>query len=361
MAATGYASVGLPPEEPESPSALPIAAAPTVAAADAEEAAWLAERARLAMSRAREPSASPSPTPSEASETAAPTPEAEPTAEESQIRKISYRPGPSIHTAAVLALIVEHFPADQIGNAMAVARCESGHSNAIGAANANGTRDWGIFQLNDGGTLQGALRRIGVSFDTTVDAQQLALDAETNVRAARDIYDSRGWAPWVCAQKTGIVASLYTRTSGPMDGRYDERGLVGTVDLARTLPDYDATLPTPEVPQPTPTAAATPSPTASQTPSPSASATQSPTPTGPSTGSPTPTPTESSTQSPSPTTASPTPTADSTPTSGSTSTSSATATPTTSASPSPATNSTATPESMPTKESATPAPAEATQ
>jgi hypothetical protein len=293
MAATAHASVGLPTDTQKTVPAVAVVM-PSVTA-DAEDAAWFAERAHLAMTRALTPETAPEPAVTPATAPAAPpppTPAAEPPAASAPTRTISYRPGPSIHTEAVLALVVEHFPADQIGNAMAVSRCESGHSNAIGALNSNGTRDWGVFQLNDGGTLQAALQRIGVAYASTAEAQRLALDAETNIRAARSIYDSRGWAPWVCAHKTGIVAALYTRTPGPMDGRYDERGLIGTVDLARTSPDSGATLPTPTLPTPTKPAVASPTP-ASKPPSPSPSAAQPPKPAASPTGSPTPSPTGS--------------------------------------------------------------------
>ena len=188
----------------------------------------------------------------------------------------------TVGTTDVLALVRQYFPAGQIGNAMAVSRCESGHSNAIGAMNRNGTRDWGVFQLNDGGTLQGALRRIGVPFASTEEAQQLALDAEINVRAARVIYDSRGWAPWVCAYKVGIVASLYSSTPGPMAGRYDERGLSS---IAFVAPDL-----TTDEPEPTPVVVPTPTPAPKPTP-PTPTPTPAPKPTPPTpTPSPTPTP-----------------------------------------------------------------------
>ena len=196
---------------------------------------------------------------------AAPTPEPAPAIAQAVA---TIAPSSQINTAGVLALVQRYFPAAEIGNAMAVSRCESGHSNAIGALNSNGTRDWGVFQLNDGGTLQGALRRIGVAFGSTAEAQQLALDAETNVRAARVIWANRGWAPWVCAYKTGVVASLYSRTPGPMAGKYDERGLVGAVDLTRTQPASGTPMPAPALPASTPTApaAAPPTPTATTTP-----------------------------------------------------------------------------------------------
>ena len=269
------------------------------------------------------------------------------------------QPTSSVGTGEVLALVRRYFPADQVGNAMAVARCESGHSNAIGATNSNGTTDWGVFQLNDGGTLQGALRRIGAPFTSIAEAQQLALDAETNVRAARTIYDSRGWAPWVCAYKTGIVASLYSNTPGPMAGRYDERGLVGEVDLTRTVPDAAAAIPTPAAPapalsptkpqpsvSPTPTADPGASPTTTPTPSqPPATATPSTAP--PSSATATPSTPPSATQSP---TESASPTATGTPQESATPSGSAepSATPTTtdtaSATASPSTSQTATAE-----------------
>ncbi|MCH9815908.1 MAG: hypothetical protein K0U64_05565 [Actinomycetia bacterium] len=124
----------------------------------------------------------------------------------------------------IQALVKKHFPASQLGNAMAVAACESGHSDAVGAVNNDGTVDWGVFQLNDGGTLQGSLSAIGVSYGSKAQAQKIALDTETNVKAAASIYASRGWAPWVCAYKIRIVASLYGNSPGPMNGKFDDWG-----------------------------------------------------------------------------------------------------------------------------------------
>jgi hypothetical protein len=132
--------------------------------------------------------------------------------------------GASTSTAEVLQLVRKVFPADQVGNAMAVSRCESGHANRVSKPNANGSRDFGVFQVNDGGTLQAALRSIGVRFTDISDARAKALDPAINVRMARAIWDSRGWQPWVCAAKLKIVAGLYQRTPGPMDGKYDDYG-----------------------------------------------------------------------------------------------------------------------------------------
>ena len=125
----------------------------------------------------------------------------------------------------IQSLVKKHFPDSQIGNAMAVAACESGHSDAIGATNSDGTTDWGAFQLNDGGTLQGSLSAIGVGFESKEKAQKLALNTSINVRAAASIYASRGWGPWVCAYKIGIVSSLYGNGKGPMYGKFNDMGV----------------------------------------------------------------------------------------------------------------------------------------
>lgn len=132
--------------------------------------------------------------------------------------------GAATSSAAVLKLVRQYFPASEVGNAMAVARCESGHANRVGPPNANGSRDFGVFQINDGGTLQAALRGIGAKAASISDARKKALNSKLNVQMARAIWGARGWQPWVCASKLKIVAGLYQRTPGPMDGKYDEYG-----------------------------------------------------------------------------------------------------------------------------------------
>ncbi|MGV1003451.1 MAG: hypothetical protein ACOYEV_01540 [Candidatus Nanopelagicales bacterium] len=135
--------------------------------------------------------------------------------------------GASTNTAAVLAMIRKYFPAGEVGNAMAIAGCESGRKNAVGALNSNGTRDYGIFQLNDGGTLQAALRRIGEPYNDISEARSKALESELNVRMARVLWDSRGWQPWVCAAKMKVVSGLYESTPGSMYGKYNDLGEAG--------------------------------------------------------------------------------------------------------------------------------------
>ena len=132
--------------------------------------------------------------------------------------------GGSTSTAEVLSLVQASFPADEVGNAMAVSRCESGHANRVSKANTNGSRDFGVFQINDGGTLQAALRKLGVKFTDLSDARTKALDPAVNVKMARAIWDARGWQPWTCAGKLKIVSGLYQRGHGSMYGKYDEYG-----------------------------------------------------------------------------------------------------------------------------------------
>ena len=132
--------------------------------------------------------------------------------------------GGATSSAEVLNLVRANFPAGQVGNAMAVSRCESGHANRVSKPNTNGSRDFGVFQINDAGTLQAALRAVGVSFSSITDARKKALNPAVNVRMARAIWDSRGWQPWTCAAKLKIVSGLYKKSPGQMAGKYDDYG-----------------------------------------------------------------------------------------------------------------------------------------
>lgn len=58
--------------------------------------------------------------------------------------------------------------------------------NVVNDKNTNGTNDWGLFQLNDGGTLQYAGGTPGTS----------ALKPKWNVRAAARLITDVGWGPW---------------------------------------------------------------------------------------------------------------------------------------------------------------------
>ena len=196
---------------------------------------------------------------------------------------------------SVLAVVRRYFPASQVGNAMAVVDCESSQQWwQRGPVNRNGTRDWGLFQFNDGGTLQGTLTAIGVRYTSLRQAQALALNPDINARMAIHLYRDRGWSPWVCAYTQGIVAALWSNEPGPMAGRYD----VGGDPLPLTPPSA--------TPAPTPTTSRRPAPR--PTPSPTVPRRPSPAPTTPS---PTPAP-SSPLPEPGPSTPSPDTTAAST-------------------------------------------------
>jgi hypothetical protein len=91
-------------------------------------------------------------------------------------------------------VIMNVFPAELRAEALRVAMCESSMITHAKSTNRNGSHDWGLFQLNDGGTLQ----RLGGTIG-------LAKDAEWNAKAAYRLYQDRGWQPWVCAKKLNIL------------------------------------------------------------------------------------------------------------------------------------------------------------
>ncbi len=102
------------------------------------------------------------------------------------------RPTPA--QRAGLSAVLRAFPEDERRDAVRVAWCESRLDPAAVGHNGNGTSDVGLFQFNDGGTLQHYL-------GTTARA----LDAETSARAARTYVAERGWRPWTCGRIVGAV------------------------------------------------------------------------------------------------------------------------------------------------------------
>lgn len=146
-----------------------------------------------------------------------------PRADSGQVSAVASTAVPS--QTRILKLVKRSFPADEVGNAMAVAQCESGQGNLVGSTNTDGTTDFGVFQLNDGGTLQGSLGLINYRFGTKTEAQNAALREEVNVPAAAALWRARGgWGPWVCASKLQIVDSLYSNKRGPAYGAFTAVG-----------------------------------------------------------------------------------------------------------------------------------------
>ena len=70
-----------------------------------------------------------------------------------------------------------------------VAFCESSNRpGIISKPNTNGTRDWGLMQINDGAWKQAFYNR-----------WDKVLELEINVELAYHIWKLYGWSPWTCA------------------------------------------------------------------------------------------------------------------------------------------------------------------
>lgn len=88
-------------------------------------------------------------------------------------------------------LVSRYFPANQVDNALRIIQAESGgNASIISPVNRNGTRDVGLFQINDVHGLSTAARQ----------------DPETNVRFAAQLFARSGWQPWSTAPKLGLAA-----------------------------------------------------------------------------------------------------------------------------------------------------------
>ncbi|HVK25324.1 MAG TPA: peptidoglycan-binding protein [Actinokineospora sp.] len=95
--------------------------------------------------------------------------------------------------ATVAAAIRAVFPDSIEDKAIRVATCESGLNAIAININTNGTRDYGVFQFNAGGTLQAYLAGA-----TTAEKIDNALHHTANIQAAYRLYQDRGWQPWAC-------------------------------------------------------------------------------------------------------------------------------------------------------------------
>ncbi|RJK98015.1 transglycosylase SLT domain-containing protein [Vallicoccus soli] len=95
---------------------------------------------------------------------------------------------------AGLSAVLAHFPRAQRRDAVRVAWCESRLDPAAVGRNRDGTSDVGLFQFNDGGTLQ-----------HYVGSTARALDPDASARAARAYVRERGWRPWTCGEIVGAV------------------------------------------------------------------------------------------------------------------------------------------------------------
>ena len=133
---------------------------------------------------------------------------------------------------AVAEIIIRNFPPEQQDNALRIAACESSlNPTATSPPNSNDTTDYGLFQFNDGGTLQTYLRATGEDESNIARA----LDPEWSARAAFLLWEDRGWQPWSCSllPKTQIVNCETWRgcPSPAPQGPGDTSTLYATVDV----------------------------------------------------------------------------------------------------------------------------------
>lgn len=95
---------------------------------------------------------------------------------------------PAAADRAALEQLVDATFGPAAAHARRIVACESSWNPGAKHRNRNGTTDYGLFQLNDGGTLQS----LGLT-------RAEALDPVANVRAAHRLYLRRGWEPWACS------------------------------------------------------------------------------------------------------------------------------------------------------------------
>ena len=106
----------------------------------------------------------------------------------------TYEPVPSATADHVISLIKSIFPPAAWHDAEVVAWCESKFNPADMGFDSNGTHDRGVFQLNDGGTEQYLLGRLGLDPNNLA----LAFNPVLNIRAAAVLYARDGWSQWSC-------------------------------------------------------------------------------------------------------------------------------------------------------------------
>jgi hypothetical protein len=110
--------------------------------------------------------------------------------ERSQVRVASSVSAPVVQSAPadIRALVAKYFPANQVENALAVARCESGlRPNALNNNPATGDYSVGLFQINLFGSLANSR-----------PSEAWLKNAENNISYAAKMYRGAGWGPWSC-------------------------------------------------------------------------------------------------------------------------------------------------------------------
>ena len=94
-------------------------------------------------------------------------------------------------------LFTKYFPQEEVNNAQNVAMGESTFNPQAIHVNENGTKDYGLFQINEIHA-PAIFKQFGYSMEDL-------LDPEKNVQIASWLFQQRGWQPWVAARTLGLV------------------------------------------------------------------------------------------------------------------------------------------------------------
>lgn len=104
---------------------------------------------------------------------------------------------PDIPKHGFESLIKKYFPQTEFNNAQNVAMGESSFNPGVIHPNSNGSKDYGLFQIND--IHAPVIKKVfGYSMDDL-------LDPEKNIKVASWLFRQQGWRPWVAAQSLGLA------------------------------------------------------------------------------------------------------------------------------------------------------------
>lgn len=87
------------------------------------------------------------------------------------------------------SLIRKHFPKDAADTAIKVAQAESSFNSTASNMNKNGTKDHGLFQINDVNIPKLKTAKV-------ISSPEDLYDPATNVKAAAFLYNQKGFQPW---------------------------------------------------------------------------------------------------------------------------------------------------------------------
>ncbi len=103
---------------------------------------------------------------------------------------------PNMINHPYVEMITKYFPQQEINNAQNIAMKESSFNPQAINVNPNGTRDVGLFQINEIHAPE-ILKQFGYTMDDL-------LDPEKNMQVASWLFQKQGWQPWTTAKTIGL-------------------------------------------------------------------------------------------------------------------------------------------------------------